>query len=135
MIDINTLSIEEKNELLKQLTKEGYITQKDILNSKKCLFERVCKDNGIDVKSILAIKTSIIDVIDYCTCNYEVNKGTVKKRIGVTDEQYDKYCEVLTKILVSICPYIEDAKQAKDALEAKAIEYRKTHNYGRWGEK
>ena len=118
-------------ELLKQLTKEGYIAQKDILNSKKCVFASVCKNNGIDENAVWKIKASILDVIDYCTCNYEVNKGTVRKRIGVSNEQYDKYCEVLTKILVSIRPYIEDARQAKDARDAKAIEYRKTHNNGR----
>ena len=130
MIDINTLSNEEKNELLKQLTEEGYITPKDILNSKKCIFERVCKNNGINKNTLWEVKSSIIDVLDYCTCNYEVNKGMVRRRKGVSDEQYDKYCEVLTKILVSISPYIEDAKQAKDACEAKAREYRKKHNQG-----
>lgn len=128
MIDINTLSIEEKKELIKQLTKEGYITPKDSLNSKGHFFEKVCKNNGINEMAIWTIKQSLMDILDYCTCNYEVNKGMVRKRKGVADEQYDKYCEVLTKILVSISPYIEDAKQAKDACEAKAIEYRKKHN-------
>ena len=131
MIDINTLSNEEKIELIKQLTKEGYITPKDILNSKEKLIERVCKNNGINERALFEIRKSILDVSDYCTCNYEVNKGTVRRRKGVAEEQYDKYFEVLTKILVSISPYIEDAKQAKGACEANAIEYRKKHNYGR----